>query len=90
MPHFEIVEAKAWHCGAMSRLLRQEHAEAIALIGLNSHRELRAVFDESIFRRAWLINGRLAALGGVIGPAASAYGMCGSPFPATPANTRWK
>ena len=75
MTTFDIVEAKAWHCGAMSRLLRQEHAKAIAMIGLNSHRELRAAFDESIFRRAWLIDGHIAALGGVTGSAASALGI---------------
>jgi hypothetical protein len=75
MPKFEIVEAKAWHCGAMSRALRLEHQKAVAMIGLNSHRELRGMFDESIFRKAWLIDGRLAAVGGVTGPALSSYGI---------------
>ena len=45
------------------------------MIGLDNHRELRAAFDESSFRRAWLIDGKLAGIGGVCGPAASAYGM---------------
>ena len=75
MPTFEIVEAKAWHCGAMSRLLRLEHQKAVAMIGLNSHRELRAAFDDSIFRRAWYVDDHLAALGGVTGPAVSSYGF---------------
>jgi hypothetical protein len=75
MPTFEIVEAKAWHCGAMSRALRLEHQKAVAMIGLNSHRELRGMFDESIFRKAWLIDGRLAAVGGVTGPQVSSYGI---------------
>jgi hypothetical protein len=75
MPRFEIVEGKAWHCGAMSRLLRLEHQKAVAMIGLNSHRELRAAFDDSSFRRAWLIDGKLAALGGVTGPAIASAGL---------------
>ncbi len=75
MPRFEIVEAKPWHCGAMVRLLRREHQKAVAMVGLNSHRELRAAFDDSIFRKAWLLDGKLAALGGVTGPAISSYGL---------------
>jgi hypothetical protein len=51
----------------MSRLLRFEHRKAIALIGIDAHRDLRATFDASAFRRAWLIDGRLAGLGGVTG-----------------------
>lgn len=75
MATFEIVEAKAWHCGAMSRLLRLEHQKAVAMIGLNSHRELRGAFDDSIFRKAWIIDGKLSAVGGVTGPALSSYGL---------------
>lgn len=75
MPRFEIVEAKAWHCGAMSRLLRLEHQKAVAMIGLNSHRELRGMFDDSTFRKAWFIDGKLSAVGGVTGPALSSYGI---------------
>jgi hypothetical protein len=72
---FEVVEAKPWHCGAMVRLLRREHQAAVAMVGLNSHRELRMAFDESIFRRSWFIDNHLAAIGGVIGPALSSYGV---------------
>jgi hypothetical protein len=72
---FEVVEAKPWHCGAMVRLLRREHQRAVAMVGLNSHRELRGAFDDSIFRRSWFINGKLAAIGGVTGPALSSYGV---------------
>jgi len=75
MPNFELVEAKAWHCGAMSRILRLEHQTAVAMIGLNSHRELRAAFDDSIYRKAWFIDGRLAAIGGVTGSALSSSGV---------------
>ena len=73
-PRFEIVEAKPWHCGAMTRMLRLEHQKAVAMIGIDSHRELRGRFDDSTFRRAWLIDGRLAALGGVTGSRLSSIG----------------
>lgn len=72
---FEIIEAKPYHCGKMSRLLRLEHASAIARLGIDSHREMRARFDDSCFRRAWLIDGQLAGLGGVCGPSAAAWGF---------------
>jgi hypothetical protein len=76
MTSFAIVDAKPWHCGRMIRLLRAEHALALAAIGLDGHRELRRRFDESpSFRRAWLIDGNLAALGGVTGTALSTSGV---------------
>lgn len=75
MTNFTIIEAKAFHCGQMVRLLRLEHQKAVAMIGINSHRELRARFDESSFRKAWLIDGKLAAVGGVSGTMLSGYGM---------------
>lgn len=67
MTTFEIIPARAHHCGQMARMLRVEHSAAIALLGMDSHRELRRVFDVSSFRRAWFINGKLAGLGGVMG-----------------------
>jgi hypothetical protein len=59
----------------MVRILRREHQKAVAMIGFNSHRELREHFDQSIFRRAWLIDGKLAALGGVTGSEIAAHGL---------------
>lgn len=75
MTDFTIIEAKPYHCGQMSRLLRAEHREAIARVGADIHREMRARFDASSFRRAWMIDGRLAALGGVVGTSLSTYGF---------------
>jgi hypothetical protein len=49
----------------MARLLRPEHKAAIVLLGVDTHRELRGAYDDSSFCRAWLIDGELAALGGV-------------------------
>jgi len=74
-PKFEVVEAKEFHCGQILRRLRIEHREAIERVGANSHRELRALFDSSYLRRAWLIDGKLAALGGVSGSILSHYGF---------------
>jgi len=71
---FSIIEARPWHCGQMCRMLRSEHRELIASIGIDSHRELRARFDQSSFRRAWLIDGQLAGLGGVTGSILTATG----------------
>ncbi len=75
MPRFELIEAKPWHCGAMVRLLRREHQQAVAMIGLRSHSVLRSTFDDSVWRKAWTIDGKLAAIGGVTGPALSSYGL---------------
>lgn len=75
MPDFTIIEAKPWHCGQMARALRAEHREVIARIGIDCHKELRARFNASSFRRAWLIDGQLAALGGVVGSKLSSCGM---------------
>lgn len=67
MTTFQIVEGKARYCGQMSRLLRSAHRDAVTAIGVDAHRELRDRFEASAFRRAWLVDGRLGALGGVVG-----------------------
>lgn len=59
----------------MARLLRVEHQKAIAMVGVDTHRELRASYDESYFRRAWIIDGKLAGLGGVRGSFLSPWGF---------------
>jgi hypothetical protein len=74
MPHFQVVEAKIHHCGKMVRRLRSEHARAIAGLGVDPHLELINIYSVSAFKRAWLIDGELAALGGVSGALISPYG----------------
>ena len=74
MATFEIVEAKPWHAGQMSRRLRHAHREAIELAGADAHRELKNCYEDSIFRRVLLIDGRVEALGGVRGAAIGATG----------------
>jgi len=75
MTDFEIIEARAHHCGQICRLLRSEHESAILRIGMSAHHRLRAVFDESGFRKAWMVDGALAGLGGVTGPLVASSGM---------------
>ncbi len=69
---FEIVEARRWMCGRMTRMLRAEHQSAAIRLGLDVHRGLRDMYDRSpFFRKAWLIDGHLSALGGATGSALS-------------------
>ncbi len=75
MTHYEIVEARLQHCGQMVRLMRREQREAIGRAGYDPHRELRARFDKSAIRRALLIDGHLAALGGVMGTLLAPHGF---------------
>lgn len=75
MAEFRLIDAKPWHVGQMIRKLRRAQAGALASIGIRSHAELRARFGESSFKRAWTIDGKLAALGGVTGPAISSTGF---------------
>lgn len=71
---FEVIEAKPYHCGRILRNLRHEHVIALGRVNQNVHREFRDVFAQSAIRRAWLIDGELAALGGVTGSYADAFG----------------
>lgn len=77
MPEFTTIPAQPWHCGQMCRLLRHGHVRAVMALGggMDVHRELRGLFDQSSYRRAWLIDGELAALGGVAGSLISPYGF---------------
>lgn len=59
-------DAKPFHAGQISRLLRADHAALFAQAGLPTHRELRETLDASIIRRAWFIDGELAAIAGLV------------------------
>lgn len=74
MTEFKIIEGQTWHCGQMARRLREEQTDAMSRVDLDVHREMRSLFDQSAFRRAWLIDGQLAALGGVTGSPLEATG----------------
>lgn len=67
MTTFEVIEMKRRHCGQIIKHLRIGHQIALEQVKRDAHREIVAIFEESAFRRAWLIDGRLAAVGGVTG-----------------------
>lgn len=75
MTRSEIIDAQPWHCGQMARRLRREHRDIILSLGYRVHHELRDQFEWSSYRKAWLIDGRLAALGGVHGTTMSPDGV---------------
>jgi hypothetical protein len=70
----EIVEAKRFHCGQIIRRMRADHLSALRRVGKNPHSELLAAFDQSSFRRSLLLDGELAAIGGVTGTTVSPIG----------------
>lgn len=72
--NLQRIEARPFHCGAIVRRMRFDHRVALAQIGLNAHRELRDSFDRSYLRYAWLLDGRLVAIAGIIGQYASSEG----------------
>jgi hypothetical protein len=72
---FTLIEAKPYHCGVMARRIRHAHAEAVLQVGAHVHRDMRKFFDESCYRRAWLIDGELAGVGGVTGAEIDPYGI---------------
>ena len=74
-PRFELIDAKLWHCGQIIRILRREQKEAMAVIGIDSHHELRMAFEDSAYRKAWLADGKLVGIGGICGPLLSPFGM---------------
>lgn len=70
----ETIPGRAFHCGQIARRLRTEHAQAVAILGISAHHEIRARFDDSSFCRALLIDGELAGLGGVTGSLMASVG----------------
>ena len=74
MAVFEIVEAKRHHCGLISRKLRPEHLAAANETGMNIHHGIATQFDMSAYRKTLLIDGQVAAVGGVVATLASFEG----------------
>lgn len=48
---------------------------AIAMLGIDGHRPLRDLFDQSSFTRAWALDGKLAGIAGVTGTQACSTGF---------------
>jgi hypothetical protein len=68
MVRFETIPAKRSDCSKIACLARGDQFEAIVKIGLDPFRELVQAYDETPNPMAWLIDGELAALGGIAGP----------------------
>lgn len=71
----KLVDAQPYHCGQIVRRLRSEHAAIMKRAGANLHRDLRLHFDSSSYRKAWLVDGKLMAVGGIEGPKAASSGV---------------
>jgi hypothetical protein len=74
MSRFEIVAAKPWHCGQMARILRTDYVKMLIGAQAPAHEQLRDIYGRSYLARSWLIDGKLAGLGGVMGTIASSDG----------------
>jgi hypothetical protein len=66
-PRFEIIPAKRYHCGQISRRLRPQQREALERTGASMHHRLIHLFNLSEFKRTWMIDGEIGALFGVTG-----------------------
>lgn len=74
MTEYCVIEARPCHCGKIARSLRHDHMRALLAMGFDVHMELRRRFFESFYRKAWTIDGELAALGGIAGSMISSNG----------------
>ena len=74
MTRYEMTECRRWHCGQIARRMRLANKAAMTAAGCDPHREIVRRFEESSYRRAWFIDGELAAVGGVSGTLAASEG----------------
>lgn len=75
MTEFRSIDARTFHLGRMARRMREDDAAAAAAMGVNVHAQMHSIFNASAYRKAWMIDGSLAAIGGVIGTLASSSGF---------------
>lgn len=61
----EVTEGHLWQCGRIARSMRVDHHRLLLSMGVPIHRELRAMFEGSYYRRAAHLDGTLAAIWGV-------------------------
>lgn len=75
MIEYRTVEARPYHLTRIVRRIRAEDASAAEALGIDARSELQRIFDASPYRRAWLVDGAVTAVGGVTGTAASSTGV---------------
>jgi hypothetical protein len=74
-PNFQTVRAKRADCFKIARILRPEQRAAMIALGLRPFEEFQDAYDNTFAPVAWLIDGELAAVGGVAGIAVSTFGF---------------
>lgn len=75
LTRIEMVEARRYHCGAISRTLRTDHKRVVVGLGLEVHHELTMRYFESSYRRAIIADGQCVMLWGVTGPLIAPEGL---------------
>jgi hypothetical protein len=75
MTQFVVKDAGRWHCGQMARQIRVDQAAGTRDLGFKTHEGIATAFAMSSTRKAWLIDGRLGALGGMIDTLGSGVGI---------------
>lgn len=68
---YETVDVTSDHIADIVGKLRQEDGETEALLGIDIHEKLSLICDRSKYRKSWLVDGNLAAMGGVLDASAS-------------------
>lgn len=63
---YELVDADAAHVSDLVEKLRREDDETEALLGIDAHEKLSMIYDLSKYRKSWLVDGKLSAMGGVM------------------------
>ncbi len=74
----QVIEAERQDVNAIFRNLRRGHLGCLLDTGMSrrtARREFLKIFDDSAFRRSWIVDGKLAAVGGVTGSLLSPHGF---------------
>jgi hypothetical protein len=74
-PNFQAVRARRADCFKIARTLRPKQRAAMIALGLRPFEEFQDAYDNTLAPMAWLIDGELAAVGGVAGSGISPYGF---------------
>lgn len=74
MPRFEIIDAKRQHLGPIARSVRHEHARLLGLLGIDVHRKLVQSFQDSVYCKTYLVDGKPVAIWGIMGHLAATSG----------------
>lgn len=71
----EIIDAKPWHVGQITRTLRPEQKKLMNFSNNEIHKILTSVYQSSAIKKALIVDGKLLAIWGVIGTLSSFNGF---------------